>query len=104
MVDRKVPQDVLGRVGRSFWRPGQEELLTPYAEKFLKSLPELGDAGMLFALILSRGFYPAVGGEDHFPDRLGVAAGDDGVSPIVRQNVRELNDRRRRREAARARV
>jgi aminopeptidase N len=102
MVDRKVPQDVLGRVGRSFWRPGQEELLTPYAEKFLESLPELGDAGMLFALILSRGFYPAVGGEDHFLDRLGVAAGDDGVSPIVRQNVRELNDRRRRREAARA--
>jgi hypothetical protein len=58
---------------------------------------------MLFALILSRGFYPAVGGEDHFLDRLGVAAGDDDVSPIVRQNVRELNDRRRRREAARAR-
>ena len=103
MVDRRVPQDVLGRVGRSFWRPGQEELLTPYAEKFLESLPELGDAGMLFALILSRGFYPAVGGEDQFLDRLGVAAGEDGVSPIVRQNVRELNDRRRRREAARAR-
>ena len=102
MVDRKVPQDVLGRVGRSFWRPGQEELLTPYAERFLQLLPELGDAGMLFALILSRGFYPAVGGEDHFLDRLGVAAGDDGVSPIVRQNVRELNDRRHRREAARA--
>jgi aminopeptidase N len=89
-------------VGRAFWRPGQEELLTPYAEQFLKSLPELGGAGMLWALILSRGFYPAVGGEDHFLDRLGVAAGDDGVSPIVRQNVRELNDRRRRRETARA--
>ena len=103
MVDRKIPQDVLGRVGRSFWRPGQEELLTPYAEKFLKALPELSDTGMLFALILSRGFYPAVGGEDQFLDRLGAAAGDDGVSPIVRQNVRELNDRRRRREAARAR-
>ena len=73
MVDRKVPPDVLERVGRSFWRPGQEELLTPYAERFLESLPELGDAGMLFALIQSRGFYPAVGGEDHFLDRLGAA-------------------------------
>ena len=52
---------------------------------------------------LSGAFYPAVGGEDGFVDRLEAAAGDDGVSPLVRQTVRELNDRRRRREAARAR-
>jgi len=103
MVDRKIPQDVLGLVGRAFWRPGQDELLTPYAEMFLQSLPELGDAGMLWALCMSRGFYPAVGGDDHFLGRLGTAAGHDTVSPIVRQNVRELSDRRRRREAARAR-
>jgi aminopeptidase N len=103
MVDRKIPPDVLGRVGRSFWRPGQEELLTPFAEQFLKCLPELGDAGMLWAMSLAGGFYPAVGGEDDFLDRLGIAAGADGVSPTVRQTVRELNDRRRRREAARAR-
>ena len=58
---------------------------------------------MLWALSLSAAFYPAVGGEDGFVDRLEAAAGDDGVSPLVRQTVRELNDRRRRREAARAR-
>jgi len=104
MVERKVPQDVLMRVGRAFWRPGQEELLTPYAERFLQLLPELGDAGMLWAIVLSRGFYPAVGGEERFLDRLDIAAGDESVSPIIRQNVRELNDRRRRREAARARA
>jgi aminopeptidase N len=103
MVDRTIPQDFLGRVGRSFWRPGQEALLTSYAEQFLESLPGFGDAGMLRALMLSRGFYPVVGGEDDFIDRLDVAAGHESVSPIVRQNVRELNDRRRRREAARAR-
>jgi len=103
MVDRKIPPDALGLVGRSFWRPGQDELLMPYAEEYLQSLPEIGDAGMLFALCMSRGFYPAVGGEDHFLDRLSTAAGQDSVSPIVRQNVRELNDRRRRREAARTR-
>ena len=33
MIDRKVPQDVLHLVGRSFWRPGQDDLVTPYAEK-----------------------------------------------------------------------
>ena len=101
MIDRKVPQDVLFLVGRSFWRPGQDDLVTPYAERFVQALPELGNAGMLWALCMSRGFYPAVGGEDDFRDRLGSAAGQDGVSPVVRHNVRELNDRRRRREAAR---
>ncbi|MBD3925057.1 aminopeptidase N [Nocardioides cavernae] len=101
MIDRKVPQDVLFLVGRSFWRPGQDDLVTAYAERFLQALPELGNAGMLWALCMSRGFYPAVGGEDDFRDRLGTAAGQDGVSPVVRHNVRELNDRRRRRESAR---
>ena len=103
MVDRKVSADVVGWIGRSFWRPGQDELLTPYAEEFLQSLPRLGEAGMLWAMSMSRGFYPSVGGEDDFLDRLDSAAGQDDVGPIVRQGVRELNDKRGRREAARAR-
>jgi aminopeptidase N len=103
MVDRKIPPGVIGRVGRAFWQPGQEAVLTPYAEKYLTSLPEISDTGMLWALSLAAAFYPAVGGEGGFVDRLEAAAGGDGVSPLVRQTVRELNDRRRRREAARAR-
>ena len=46
LEDRKIPPGVIGRVGRSFWRPGQEDLLAPYAEKFLAALPRIGDAGM----------------------------------------------------------
>jgi aminopeptidase N len=103
MVDHKVPMGVVGPIGRSFWRPGQEELLAPYAERFLAALPGLGDAGMLRAMSLSGGFYPAVAGEDGFLERLGDASRGDGVSPVVGQTVRELNDRRRRRDAARAR-
>jgi aminopeptidase N len=102
VVDRRVPPDVLGRVGRAFWRPGQDELLTPYAERFLTSLGEISDTGMLWELALSAGFYPSVGGEDGFVERLEAAAGHEGVSPVVRQQVRERNERRRRREAARA--
>jgi aminopeptidase N len=104
VVDRKIPPDFLIEVGRAFWRPAQEDLLTPYAEKFLQSLGEFGNAGLLWALGLSGGFYPMVGGGEGFRDRLGDAAGDDGVSPVVRQSVRERNDRRRRRELARARA
>jgi aminopeptidase N len=75
VVDRKIPPGMLGRVGRSFWRPSQEKLLAPYAEKFLDALPLLGDAGLVWALSLSGGFYPAVGGNDGFVERLEEAAG-----------------------------
>ena len=57
----------------------------------------------MWGLSLAGAFYPAVGGGKGFLDRLSDAAGDDGVSPVVRQKVRERNDRRRRRELARAR-
>jgi len=100
--DRTIPPGVIGRVGRSFWRSGQEDLVTPYAEKFLASLPLIADAGMIWAMSLSFSFYPNVGGEDGFLDRLDAAAGGDGVSPVVRQTVRDLDDRRRRRDAARS--
>ncbi|MBO0844700.1 MAG: aminopeptidase N, partial [Nocardioides sp.] len=99
---RRLPPSIIRRVGRSFWRPGQEGLVTPYAERFLASLERFGDAGMLWALGMSRSFYPAVGGGADFVDRLCAAAGADGVSPTVRNRVLELSDQRRRREAARS--
>ncbi len=101
VVDRKLPVGTMGRVARAFWRPGQEELLAPYAERFLGSLPQLGDAGMLWAMVLAGGFYPQVGGGEGYVDRLEEAAAGDGVSPLVRARVRERGDERRRREAAR---
>jgi len=101
--ERKVPPGFIYRVSRSFWRPGQEDLLTPYAERFLQALPRLGDAGMIWSLSLSGAFYPAVGGEPDFVSRLDSAAGGEGISPVVRQTVRERSDERRRREAARSR-
>ena len=75
--------------------------MTPYAERFLESLGPIGDSGMVWALSMTFSFYPAVGGGEGYLDRLDDAAGDDGVSPVVRQTVRDLNDRRRRWEAAR---
>jgi len=100
--DRNVPPGFIFRTGRSFWRPGQEEVVTPYAEKFLESLPSFGDAGMVWGLTLGRGFYPRVGGGPDYLERLDAAAGADGVSPLVRNTVREYSDRRRRWDAARA--
>jgi aminopeptidase N len=102
--DRKIPPGVIRRVGRSFWRPGQEDLVTPYADRFLESLGPIGDSGMVWALSLTFSFYPTVGGGQDYLGRLDLAAGADGVSPVVRQTVRDLNDRRRRWDAARHRA
>ena len=99
--DRKIPPGFIRRIGRSFWRPGQEDLVTPYADRFLTSLGAIGDSGMVWALSLTSAFYPMIGGGADYLDRFDAAAGDDGVSPIVRQTVRDLNDRRRRRDASR---
>jgi aminopeptidase N len=100
--ERRIPPGAVYRTGRAFWRPGQEDVLTPYAERFLEVLASFGDAGMVWALTVARGFYPVVGGEADYVDRLDAAAGADGVSPLVRNTVREFDDRRRRRDAARA--
>ena len=99
--DRKIPPGSIRRIGRSFWRPGQDELVTPYAERLLGTLGAIGDSGMVWALSMSHAFYPTVGGDDSYLDRFDDAAGADDVAPVVRQTVRELNDRRRRREAVR---
>ncbi len=102
--DRRIPPNFVRRIGRSFWRPDQEDLVTPYAERYLESLGAFGDAGMTWSLALSRAFYPHGGGGPQFLDRLDEAAGHDSVSPVVRNSVRELSDRRRRREAAQHRA
>jgi aminopeptidase N len=99
--DRKIPPGSIRRIGRSFWRPGHEELVTPYAERLLGTLATIGDSGMVWALSMTYSFYPTVGGDDSYLDRFDEAAGRDDVAPVVRQTVRDLNDRRRRREAVR---
>jgi aminopeptidase N len=102
-VDRAVPPGSLGVLGRAFWRPGQDELLTPYADRFLEGLPEMGRSGMLWALSLAMFLFPTAGGDAQFPERLEAATDEPDVSPIVRQQVREYTDQLRRMRAARGR-
>ena len=44
-VDRTVPMGSSHVVGIPFWRPGQDELLAPYAERYLELLPTCTAAG-----------------------------------------------------------
>ena len=87
VVDGTVPPGTFGRMGRAFWRRGQDELLAPYAEEFAASLRLISEAGMLRALELSTYMFPTAGADRDFCNRVLSAAGAAGVSPLVRQNV-----------------
>jgi aminopeptidase N len=67
--------------------------LTPYADRYLESLPTLHLAGMIPALSVSSALYPRAGVGTAFAAKAVAAAGAEGVSPAVARTVIELTDR-----------
>src|SRR5262245_56473723 len=51
VVDRTVPLGSVYKVATAFWRPGQNDLLAPYIERYLDLVPHLGRGGMTPAMI-----------------------------------------------------
>ena len=54
-VDRTVPVGSSHVVGIPFWRPGQGELLAPYADRYLELLPGLHRGGMIHGMAFTPG-------------------------------------------------
>jgi len=102
LVDHKVPMGMLSDVRRAFWRRSQGDLLAPYAERYLESLPTLHLGGMIPAMGISSALYPRAGVGEAFAVKAVVAAEADGVSPIVRKRVIESTDQLRRMLKARS--
>jgi aminopeptidase N len=81
-----------GAVGRSLWQPGQDELLAPFAERYVQMLPGLGERNSLAQGAIPWWFFPTWGIDETWRRRLlDVAKGDD-VAPAVRQAVLEKAD------------
>ncbi|MEV4348234.1 aminopeptidase N [Actinoplanes sp. NPDC049596] len=93
-VDRAVPISAMRAVGTAFWRPGQEDLLAGYGEKYLSLLPTFERGGMVPAMVYSSLLLPRFGVTADFPARAAAAAAD--VAPVVRQSVLEHSDTLRR--------
>ena len=85
----KVPVGSLYALCRAFWQPSQGELLAPYADRYLESLPALGRAGMIVAMSTANGMFPVVGGDPAFVKRLEDSVEGGNVSPVVRGRVLE---------------
>ncbi|MEO8458004.1 MAG: aminopeptidase N [Chloroflexota bacterium] len=99
--EHRVPFGAVRGVARAFWRRSQPELALPYAEKYLQLLPQLDDFGMIPALTVSGGLFPASIAAESFIARATAAANDAKVSAIVRRTVIEACDKLARRLRAR---
>jgi aminopeptidase N len=94
VVDRSVPVGQVDRVTAAFWRPGQDALLAPYAERYLDLLPSLHRGGMISAMVYSSALFPVHGAGEPFLQRLQEAA--PAAEAVVRKRVLEEADLLRR--------
>ncbi|MFJ9626369.1 aminopeptidase N [Streptomyces sp. NPDC101175] len=88
--DRAVPVNSVGAVATAFWRPGQDELLAPYAERYLEAIPKLHQGGMLQAMSYTHRLFPlhAIGPE--YIERARQASQE--AVPVVRTTLLERSD------------
>jgi aminopeptidase N len=91
---RTVPIESVKQVTTAFWRPEQDHLLAPYAERYLELLPDLGRHGMMLAMVYTSRLFPTFAVDQAFVDRAGAAAGP--ATPVVRKTLLERADVARR--------
>ena len=58
VVGRDVPIQSAGHVAAALWRPGQEEVLAPFLDRYLEALPTLHEGGMIPGLALTATLFP----------------------------------------------
>ena len=92
--DRKVPISSVGAVATAFWRPGQQDLLAPYAERYVEVVPTLHHGGMISAMVYAGVLFPVFGIDAAYLDRA-VEASRQAV-PVVQARLEERADEVRR--------
>ncbi len=102
-TDRSVHAGTaLGRVAQAFWRPGQDEVLLPFAGRYLDTLGDLGEGGMLELGSLASAMQPRTG-DQAFLDRARSLAEDPATLPMLRTVLLSCVDNLERQLPARAR-
>jgi aminopeptidase N len=103
LEDRTLSEAMLGAAMRGFQQRGQEELLTPYAERYFEALPSVWEERDLeFVLEFGEQLYPRwVVAESTIEATNGYLAREDVPGPIRRQLL-EGRDRIERALRARA--
>jgi len=89
-LDRAVPIGSVKDVAPAFWRPGQDALLAPYAERYLELLPDLGKGGMTPAMVYTELLFPLFGVDHGFIERARAVA--ERADPVVAKTFVERAD------------
>jgi aminopeptidase N len=89
-VERTVPFESVREVAAAFWRPGQEDLLAPYARQYPRLVPGLGRGGMIAAGVFTAALFPVVAVDVELLARAEEAGAD--ATPIVRSKLLERAD------------
>jgi aminopeptidase N len=97
----EVPMEALAEVSTAFWRPGQDDVLESYAQRYLDAIGTLHGEGMMAAMATAGTMYPRYAVGPDFVDSVTRVAQGDDVSPLVTARVLELTDRLRRQLIAR---
>jgi aminopeptidase N len=93
-VDRRIPVGYVNQVATAFWRPGQDDLLAPYADRYLDLVPDLDRGGMTTAMAFTNRLFPVFGVDAAFLDRAREAA--VSAAPVVGKSLTERADLVRR--------
>jgi aminopeptidase N len=101
--ERRFPLGATRKLGQAFWRPGQDDLVAPYAERYLATLSQLGEAGLMAANAIVGGLFPVVGVGEEFVERALSTAKTAGLSPMISTSLVDQVDVLRRMLASRAR-
>ncbi|MEV6410197.1 aminopeptidase N [Kribbella sp. NPDC051718] len=88
--EQDVPLGSLHQVTAAFWSPGQDELLKPFAAKFLELVPEISNWGQMAATTYTRVLIPVFGVDNTFAPKIQALAAD--AEPVVRANLLEKTD------------
>ena len=92
VLEAETVSSFAAQVGDAFWQPGQDEILRPFAERYLALLPTLGERNLVVQLSVPNWFFPVVGIDEEYRHRLVDVANRDEVSPPVRRSVLERAD------------
>jgi aminopeptidase N len=101
-VERTVPVHAVSQVAAAFWRPAQDELLTPYTERYLESVPHLHQGGMIPAMTYTSHLFPPHAVDPSYVEKAQQASHD--AAPVVRTTLLERSDTVRRMLHSRSRT
>jgi aminopeptidase N len=85
----------MNAVSSAFWRPGQDEVLAPYGDRFLALLGELDRRGMISAMHYTNRLFPQYAIDNTYVDRAEQAA-ERAAAPVVRKTLLARADMMRR--------